>query len=185
MMIAQHHQAAQRRTGHHAFLPRPQQAYVRDVEPVDILGRINRVDHQILVQMFGQRQLHQNPVDLGIGVQLLDQRQQFRFGRLHVQLVLDRFHANLDGHLALGADIDLAGRVLSHQHNRQTRRNPVICFQTRHMGGNLPPHPRRKFLTVDYCRSHSPGSLFFILPIYSWPSGQRARQEPVPCLALS
>ena len=47
MVIAQHHQAAQGRARHHRLLPSAQQAHVRNVEPVDILGRINRVDDQL------------------------------------------------------------------------------------------------------------------------------------------
>jgi hypothetical protein len=37
--VAQHHQAAQRRAGHHRLLPGAQQPDIRDVEAVDVLGR--------------------------------------------------------------------------------------------------------------------------------------------------
>ena len=107
-MIAQHHQTAQRRAGHHGFLSRSQKTHVGDMKPVHILGRINGIDHQIFVQMLGQRQLHQDTVDRGIVVQLIDQRQQIGLGRIDIQLVLNRFHADLDRHLAFGADIDLS-----------------------------------------------------------------------------
>ena len=71
------------------------------MKPVHILGGINRVDHQIFVQMLGQRQLHQNPMDFRISIQIGNQRQQISLGGLGIQPVLDRLHPDLDGHLAL------------------------------------------------------------------------------------
>ena len=107
-MVAQHHQAAQRRAGHHGLLPRAQKAHVRDMEPVHILGRINRVDDQIAVQMFRQRQLHEDAMHRRIGVQLGDQRQQISLGSVGGQLVFKAVHPGLMGLHALVADVDLA-----------------------------------------------------------------------------
>ena len=78
VVVAQHHQTAKRRAGHHGFLPRAQQTDVRDMKPVDILGRINRADHKVFVQMIGQGELYKDTVDRIILVQRVDQRQKLR-----------------------------------------------------------------------------------------------------------
>ena len=90
-MVSQHHQAAERRAGHHRLLPGAEKADVRDVEPVDILGRVDRVDHQVGVQMPRQRQLHQDAMHRRIGVEPADQRQQIGLGGLGRQAVLQEF----------------------------------------------------------------------------------------------
>ena len=60
VMIAQHHQAAQWRAGHHGLLPRSKQTHIRDMEPIHILRGVNRIDHKRAVNMVRQGQLHQN-----------------------------------------------------------------------------------------------------------------------------
>ena len=71
------------------------------MKSVNILGRIDRVDHQILVQMFRQRQLHQNSVNIRIPVQTVDHFQQLFLRRVCIQLVFNRFHADFQGLLSL------------------------------------------------------------------------------------
>jgi hypothetical protein len=147
-MIAQHHQAAQRRAGHHRLLPGAQKPDIRDMEPVHILGRVDRVDHQIRVQMPRQRQLHQDPVHRRVLVQPPHQRQQVGLRGVRRQPVLERGHADLDRLLALRTHIDLAGRILAHQHHRQPRHQPVIGLQGRDMGRHIGADAGRKGLAV-------------------------------------
>ena len=65
-----------------------------------------------------------------IGVQLRHLGQQRVFaGRLR-QAMLEGVHPRFHRLLALGADIDLAGRILAHQHHRQARRQIMIALQT-------------------------------------------------------
>lgn len=60
-----------------------QEADIRDVEAIDILGGIDHLDDRIGIDMRWQRQLqlHQNAVNRRVGIQLTDQRQQLHFGR--------------------------------------------------------------------------------------------------------
>ncbi len=51
VLIAQHHQATERRARHHACLPRSQTANVQDVESVHVFFRDDGVDHQVFVDM--------------------------------------------------------------------------------------------------------------------------------------
>lgn len=59
--LAQQHQATHRGTRHHRILSRAEKSDIRNVKPIDILRRIDRIDHQIGVQMVGQRQLGEIP----------------------------------------------------------------------------------------------------------------------------
>ena len=149
MVIAQHHQTAQRRARHHGFLTRAQKTHIGDMEPVHILFRRNRIDHQILIEVPRQRQLHQNAMHLWIRVQLVNQGEQISLGRVRLQLMLVRVHADLDGLFAFGADIDLAGRIFPHQHHSKARRDAVIGFQAGHMVGHLRAHSGGKSLSVN------------------------------------
>ena len=45
-------------------------------QAVDVLGRIDRRDHLVLVDLVGQRQLDEDPVDRVVRVQLGDQLEQ-------------------------------------------------------------------------------------------------------------
>ena len=84
----------------------------------------------------------------GVSVQLVDQRQQVLFGHIDIQLMLIRIHIDRDGHLALRTHIDLAGRVLAHQHNRQTRGDAVLLLQLHILIGHLSTDPGCKILIV-------------------------------------
>ena len=48
------------------------------MKPVDILGRINRADHKVFVQVIGQGELYEDTVDRVIVVQRVDQGQKLR-----------------------------------------------------------------------------------------------------------
>jgi hypothetical protein len=154
MLRAQHHQAAERGARHHGFLARRQQADIGNVKAVDVLGGIDRVDHLVGVNVARQRQLHEDAVHLRRGVELFHQRQQVGLGGVGVELVLVGIHPRLDRHPALGADIDLAGRVLAHQHHRKPRRDAVRVFQMRNMAGDVFPKFRGVSFPVDDLRGH-------------------------------
>ena len=155
-VFAQHHLAAQRRARHHGVLASGEPAGVDDVEAVDVLGRVDGVDDGVFVDLFGQGQLHQDAVDAGIGVELLDLGQDLGVAGGIGHAELEAFHAGLDRLLALGADIDLAGRVLAHQDHRQPRRDAVLRLQFGDLGRHALAHLRREGLAVDQCCGHVP-----------------------------
>ena len=45
-------------------------------QPVDVLGRGDRRDDRVLVDLVGQRQLHEDPVDVVVGVERCDQLEE-------------------------------------------------------------------------------------------------------------
>ena len=77
----QAHAAVRRaRTQHRALQHQP--ADVVRMEAVDVLARIDALGHALRIDLLRQRQLHQDAVDRGIGVERVDQRQQLGFRRV-------------------------------------------------------------------------------------------------------
>ena len=124
------------------------------MKAVNILGRRDRIDHQIGIQMIRKRQLHQNAMHRRVIVQLIDQRQKIRFGCVRIQLVLKGIHPDFDGLLPLRADVDLTCRVFANKDHRKARRQIVICLEFCHMGRDLFANRGGKSLAVDNLCSH-------------------------------
>ena len=101
------------RVAHHHF------AHIPGMEAVHILGRVNGPENGPLVDMAGQRQLHQNAVHGGVGVQPLDAGQQLLLGGFGGQAASQVQDAALVTVLFLAPDIDLGGGVFPHQEHRQ------------------------------------------------------------------
>ena len=116
-------------------------------EAVDVLRRVDRGDHLVLVDLLGQRQLDEDPVDLVVGVQLGDQREQLVLRRLGVELVVDRAHPDLLGGAGACCDVDLRGRVVADQHGREPGRAAV-----RSAANALTARPRRGPRRPPPCR---------------------------------
>ena len=57
--------AAVRRAGEERLLADEHPADVLRVEPVDVLGRVDRLDDGLLIDVVRQRELHEDAVDLG------------------------------------------------------------------------------------------------------------------------
>jgi len=51
------------------------------MQPVDVLGRIDAKQDLLLVDAVGQRQLHEDRMDIGIGVESIDDRFDLLLGR--------------------------------------------------------------------------------------------------------
>ena len=90
----------------------------------------------------------------GITVQLIDDCDQLFFADRGVKLVFERSHTDFNRLLALGAHIDLAGRIFTHQYHRKTRHNAMVLLQAGHMFAHLPAHLRREGLAINQLCSH-------------------------------
>ena len=96
-----------------------QSAHVDGVETVDILGGIDTIENGRTVDGLGQRQLHENAVDLVIGVEPIDEGFELALrsgGGEHVGLGP---HPELRRGLGLGSDIDLGCRIIADEHHIQ------------------------------------------------------------------
>ncbi len=134
--------AAERRARHETARARRQPPDIDRVKAVDILQRIDRIEHGAGVDGTGQGQLHQYAVDGGIVVQLLDQVQQVVLGDFRRQTVFQRAHAGLARLGQLAIDVDFAGRVVADQDHGQRRHGAGLKAESRrivryagHQGG--------------------------------------------------
>jgi hypothetical protein len=99
-------------------------------EAVDVLARVDRVEHLLLgvcAEGFRQRRLDQNAVELGVDVEAAHRGQQSsERGRPRQPLQMHSHSGILCG-FQLVADVDLRSRIVAHEHDREGRR-PAELF---------------------------------------------------------
>lgn len=105
--------------------------------------------------MARQRQLNQNSIDCRIGVQPVDQCQQRVLRGVLGKAVFEAGHAAQRGLLGLRGDIDLAGRIIAHQHHREARLAPGRLFEGGGIVGHAGPQPGGEGLAVDHRAAHA------------------------------
>ena len=108
----------------------------------------------------GQRQLHEDPVDLGIGVQARDEREHLLLARLRGQPDVARVDARLGRGLVLRADVDVRGRVVADEHRREAdvpelRRPPRATPDAHPRGELLPVHAHGRHRRRLYAKASS------------------------------
>ena len=152
--VLQQHQAAQRSARHQPGQAEREAPGADWGQTIDILGRVDPFNHRLLIQMLRQRQLHQNAIDHRIVIKLVDHCDQIGLAGIGGQPVFKTGHAA--GHRLLGfrSDIDLAGRVIAHQHHREPRLAARALFKGGGEFGDPAAQPLGKCLAVDYCRAH-------------------------------
>ena len=102
------------------------------MKAVNVLSRINSSDYRLIVDMRGQRQLHQYAVDRIIGVKPLNQRDQIALRNIIRQAVFEAFHPGFHGRLLFRSDINLACRIIADEHDRKTGLAAGCFGKTRH-----------------------------------------------------
>ena len=182
--VFKQHQAAERRARHQwrpgsGEAAAPQRPGVDRVEAVHVLGRVDGAEDRRRVDLRRQRQLHQDAVHRRVGVEALQQRQQLGLARFRRQPVLERAHAGLGGLPRLRADVDLAHRVVAHQHHRQAGGETGLRGEPRHHLGDPRAQPLGERLAVDP-RRLSHGSRPAIVAIGREAHAGRRRRAP-PC----
>ena len=120
------HDAAERRARHQRRQAGGEPPGVDRMEAVDVLRRIDGVEHLLGVDLLRQRQLHQDAVHRRIGVELFDQRHQLGLADAVRQPMIERLHAGFVGRLGLAADIGLARRIVAGQNDREPGRDAVL-----------------------------------------------------------
>src|SRR5215210_2934044 len=154
-VLVQQREHAERRPRHVPGRPGEQEPRVDRVEAVDVLHRVDRLDHALLGDLVGERQLHEDPVDRGVGVQLADQRQQLLLARLGRQSQVARLDPDLERRAVLHPDVDVRGGVVADE----DRGDPDRARECGHLGRHLRPDPRRQSLPVHERRGHRAASI--------------------------
>ena len=112
---------ALRRAGDEARAPLGEPSGAAGGQPVHVLVGIDRRDHRVLVDLLGQRDLDEDPVDLVVGVQLADQAEELVLRGRGIEAVVDGAHPDLLGALSLVGDVHLGGGVVADQHGGEAR----------------------------------------------------------------
>ena len=167
--------AAHGRARNEAVLARDERSHVDRVEAVDVLPRIEQLQHRFRVDMPRQGKLDQDPVHRLVRVESAQERRELLLGRARGKPVDERVHSRLPRLLALVAHVDLARGILADEHDREPGRHRVLALQRPHRLAHLRAQLCRDFLAVDDLRgSPSPRTL----PC-SWPlSGTMAPPSP-------
>ncbi len=149
--------ATERRAGHQTTGTRGQRTDIERMKTVHILDRINGGNDPVLVDMFRQGQLHQNAIDHRIGIHLGNQFEQIALRHIGRQAMLDTGHACRFRCLALAADIDLTGRILADQHDRQCGFRHTGCDQIGNSTGDMFANGCRRRFSINQSCSHYNG----------------------------
>jgi len=131
------------------------EADIHGMEPIHILCGVNGHQNFLGVHLWRQRKLDQDPVDFVAPVQIIDQAEQFggrnRVRRRVLLAVNAQFLATLD----LAAHINLRGRIVAHQYNREPGAQSG-AGQGFHLGGYFGPDFRSDLIAVQNDGSHEP-----------------------------
>ncbi len=143
-------------------------------EAIDILVGCDRRDHPGLVHVARKRKLDEDAVHRAVGIEARDQRDQLGLGCAGGQSVLEARHSGRERGLALGADIDLARRILTDQHYRQSGLSARRGRESARRLGDPGAQGFGERLAVDPRRRHRPrliGESTALLPAAGNPSG--------------
>ena len=149
-------EAAERRARHQRVEAGGEPAGVHDMEAVDVLGRIDGRDHLGGVDLPGQRQLNEDSINVGIGVQLADELEQLVLGDGRRQIVREAGHSGFGGRAVLRADVDGARRILADQDRREPGCAAGACFEFTHSRGDPVADRLGGGFSVDPLRRHPP-----------------------------
>ena len=125
------------------------------MEAVHVLGGIDSQQHACFVDLKGQRELHQDPVDLGVRIEALHQTEQLRFGGVGRERELARVEAQLASVPVLHADVDLARRILPDQDRGQPGHHAALGAEPLDSDLHLRPDLARDRVAVDELDGHS------------------------------
>src|SRR5690606_31147960 len=133
--------AEQRLAGH-------EKARIADMEAVDVFFSRDGFDDLGRVHVARQRQLDKNAVNGRVFIELLDDIQQFGFGAVLAHADHTGMQAGFLAGCRLVAHVDLGGRILADQHDRQPGVN-VLCAQRFDTFGNFGAYGVRECLADD------------------------------------
>ncbi len=120
------------------------------MEAVDVLGGVDRLDRLRLLDVGGERQLDEDPVDSVVGVEVGQEPEQLVLGGVGGQAKVARVDADALRSLLLAPDVDVRGGVVADEH-----RGEADVAERRDLGRDLVADFRRQRLAVDDLRRHA------------------------------
>ena len=91
------------------------------MEPVGVLGRVDRSDRRFPVEVARERKLHEDPVDGRVVVEHADQVFEIMLGDRGRKVMMGGHHSDLLGVAPLAANVDLGGGVVANENRGQAR----------------------------------------------------------------
>ena len=152
--IADQHHTAKRGATDQSRKTTRQPSRAHDMQPVNILVRVNRAHHRKFIEMLWQWQLNEDAVNAGVSIERFNQRNQIGLRRISGQLMLKARHANLKRLPRLVAHIHRTRRIFTHEHNRKPRHPPRRNAIRRHALCNPRAEPRRMGFPINDRRCH-------------------------------
>jgi hypothetical protein len=138
----------------HQRVPEREPADVVGMEPVHVLGGGDCLDDDTFVDVVRQRNLHEDAVDRLVRVELADQAQQLRLRRGVGQVVAHRHEPALLAGGALVSDVDLRGRVVADEHDREPGATVTLRGEPVGLDSHLAPDVGCDRLAVDDLSRH-------------------------------
>src|SRR5690606_11183163 len=84
-----------------------------------------------------ERQLNEDAVDIGVGGELRNLADQFFLRRFLRQADFDAAHAGFDGLFGFAGDIDVAGRIVSDEHDGERGLTRQLFHRVRYAGADV------------------------------------------------
>ena len=128
-----------------------QAADIDRMEAVDVLGRVDRIDHLPRIDLPWQGQLHQNAVDVIVMIEPVDFLKKIGFAHRCVKDELRSAESDLLRFARLAADVNLRGRVIAYADGDQTG---AVGKRREHLE-HLALHLLRDGFSVDDPRRHA------------------------------
>jgi len=124
------------------------------MEPVDVFPGINAFDDRSLVDLRRQRQLDEDAMHTGVGVEAIDDLDQLNLRHVGGKAQHVAIDAGGPARPFLVADVDLAGRDVADQNGRQARGHSVFGHEARDVRGNFAPNLICKGFSVENPSGH-------------------------------
>ena len=118
LVLLEHAHDAERRAGDECGPAEIEPGGVDGMDPVDVLRRVDRLDHGCLVDVAGERQLDEQAVHAVVGVELRDEREHVLLARVGRNAVVARLDAGRLRRLLLQVDVDVRRRVVADEDGR-------------------------------------------------------------------
>ena len=145
---------ARRRRGQESRAALQEASAVDGVHPVNVLVRVYGEDDLTLLDVGGQRQLDEDAVESGVGVELPHERDQLFLRGLLRQLERLAEHLRLVAGAALVAHVDGGGGVAADEHGREAGDDAEALRERVRLLGDLAAYLLGHLLAIDNGRGH-------------------------------
>ena len=122
--------------------------------PSTSFKRVDPFDDGAFVEPTGQGKLHQDAMNAGVGVELIDRRQQLALAGTGRQPKHASVHPHFPTGVLLVADIDRACGIIANEHDGEARHALMLSLQLGYLEGNLLAYPLGQSFSIELRSGH-------------------------------